>query len=207
MAVNKFPIEGFPRGVLKELGLDYRNIPISFATSEKRVHIMDTVEICMDGAGFSKKSERRSLCDLEVPGKDTQPHVWTKLYGKGNPNYGIERAFDDSLQEWSFWETPMNEPIVVDLEYRTAQTLSAYTMQSGPVESGRMPISWTILASIDGVTWNLIDERHEMEIWRHNEERKFVVKSAGAYPFYRFVFEKTDRPGIMRIYEIGLHVS
>lgn len=207
MAVNRSPIEGFPRGILKELGLDYRNISVSFATSEKRVHVIDNIEVCMDGAGFAEKPERDSPYDLSLPNEEAQPHVWIKLYGKDNLIYGIERAFDESLQEWSFWETSMREPIIVDLEYKTAQTLLAYTLQSGPVVSGRMPISWTISASIDGVTWIPIDEHREMEIWRDNEERKFVVKSPGPHRFYRFVFEKAEAPEIMRIYEIGLHLS
>jgi hypothetical protein len=116
--------------------------------------------------------------------------------------YGIGRAFDKSAAPDNFWETSITRPVTLDISYRVPTALTAYEFAAG--ETGtRMPVIWKLFASADGQMWTAVDEENITGAWNSGETRRFTIK-AKPVPYYRFIFEKSSHPSIMRIYEINL---
>lgn len=119
-------------------------------------------------------------------------------------NQFISMLHQDSYSRGNFVETakpPMilrrdfNMPIIVQ-QYRLG------TGSDGIDSTGRMPISWKLSASNDGVHWQLIDKRSNQPNWHLNEIRVFSIASSKSYRFYEFKFFNHSKINVIRIYNI-----
>ena len=113
------------------------------------------------------------------------------------------RAFDGSVAPDDFWESLIANPITLDVNYADPITLNSYEFSAGETTE-RMPVTWRLLVSEDSQNWTLLDSQTDFKNWSLNESRIFAIKKLQPYRHYRFVFEKSADPEVMRIYEIKL---
>jgi hypothetical protein len=213
MGTNRTPIEGFPRGVLKELGLDYRNLPVSFTNAQQAVvvHVKGNIEVCMDGAGFYIPDPGKSCLIREGQVKEEQPghtDLWITLHAPDNPVFGIAQAFDGSITPGSFWETRINEPVIFDIDYKKPMVMRTYSIHAGPYVPYRMPTAWKVFGSNDENTWDLLQEETGVKPWQVNEQRTYAIPGdKPAYRDYRVEFDKAGDDKILRIYDLNFLVA
>lgn len=121
----------------------------------------------------------------------------------GSPLHDVSKAFDESVSPNDFWETSIVEPVNLYIDYRVAIALSSYKFSAGEAPE-RMPISWRLMASRDNQKWEVLDRKIDFRHWGPNKTETFEVKVAQEYRHYRFIFDKSLDPEILRIYEIKI---
>jgi hypothetical protein len=69
---------------------------------------------------------------------------------------------------------------------------------------GRMPLSWKLSGSLDGINWQVLDHRQNVPAWHPDEIRTFPVRRSGIYDRFRFTAETGANPDIIRLYSLRL---
>lgn len=78
--------------------------------------------------------------------------------------------------------TSRSGPVAVD-----SYTLSATTVAGAPR-------SWTLSGSVDGVTWDTLDERADQTFTWDNQTRPFTAETTGSYSSYRLQLQAGEQP-------------
>jgi hypothetical protein len=121
--------------------------------------------------------------------------------GKG---HAADRAFDLSLAEDSYWEVSGAFPLWLQIEYPARTRINKYTFNSGAYEFSRMPYSWELSGSNDGVKWESVDKQDHQRGWKRAESRVYNTASKKEFKFFRFLFKSGNEAKNMRIYEINI---
>ena len=130
-----------------------------------------------------------------------------------DPPFRLQRALDNIY--YTFWETRGPFPIKVDFRFFAKKKIQCYAFQAGADRAGdRMPRSWKLLGSNDGLTWNVLDSRADEPAWsdakglgdaNNNARRRYLVPAPDSYWFYKMEFLSVyDSEGIFRLYEMAL---
>jgi hypothetical protein len=118
-------------------------------------------------------------------------------------DHGPERAFNDSTDPDSFWESTGPFPIELTVEFPRPTILSNYTFRAHP-ESTRMPSQWLVEGAEDGREWVVLDEEQMREGWEANQSRTFPLRSRMSVRQIRFRFLQAADATILRIHKIEL---
>lgn len=129
-----------------------------------------------------------------------------------DPPFRLQRALDNIY--YTFWETRGPFPIKADFRFFEKKKIQCYAFQAGADRAGdRMPRSWKLLGSNDGLAWNVLDSRTDEPVWteaaglgdaNNNARRRYVVPSPDSYQFYKMEFLSVyNREGIFRLYEMA----
>jgi hypothetical protein len=111
------------------------------------------------------------------------------------------RAFDGSAAPDDFWETTVSEPVVLDFAFETPRPIQSYQFSPGE-DTSRRPIAWRLEASADGQDWVVIDDR-DLGLENGGADA-FATSTRQSFQRYRFVFERSSHPQLLRIYEVML---
>ena len=114
---------------------------------------------------------------------------------------GKEQAFDGSEntkwldfspESWIQYNFPINDPVVV----------SSYKLTSANDAPRRDPKDWQLIASNDGVNWELLDEQSDVQFSNRFQQKSFIFSNARAYSMYRLVFTANHGANIIQLAEI-----
>jgi hypothetical protein len=102
------------------------------------------------------------------------------------------------------WELgPWPYPCCLRLVFKTGSArIEKYALCAGHVEPAdwdRMPLSWTLEGSVDGVEWTRLDARGIEPDWRQAETRVYEVAYPGRYSIYQIRFTGGEARGCMRL--------
>ena len=112
--------------------------------------------------------------------------------------YGIERGFDHSTANNSFWEAA-NYPQEASIKFEAPQRLASFTLSAGE-EASRMPTQFELLGSPDGTNWTQL-QSWKTEAFKPNETRQFLVNSHPSFGYFRFRFLGGEQ-SIFRLYDL-----
>jgi len=214
MATSPTGMQGLPRGLLKEMGLNYRNIPIQYQLNQSEFRFyavkpknVQFKEIFMSDVGLGFSNNRTVHSECQCSGSQfvvDLPRVAVYSNITNVSSYSILKVFDNSLH--SFWETRFEgHPVTLDFEYNQPTKLYSYEFYCGihgRDSTDRMPMSWKVLASSDRSTWVTLDTHENVKPWNQDEKRLFKINAQQPYLYYKFVFEKTAS-AMIRLYEIN----
>jgi hypothetical protein len=123
--------------------------------------------------------------------------------GLSDPPFRIQRALDDIY--YTFWETLAHFPVRADFGLFASKAVRCYALQAGEDRAhDRMPKSWRLLGSEDGLQWTLLDARDGETAWTDNARRAYPVAAPRAYRNYRLEFLSINGGTHLRVYEIFL---
>lgn len=71
----------------------------------------------------------------------------------------------------------------------------------------RMPRSWVLQGSRDGRDWIDLDRQSEVPPWSSDEVRAYGIGTTSAFAFFRLIVERTDVPGVVRLYKFRIEGS
>lgn len=117
--------------------------------------------------------------------------------------YTPEHAFLGSVVQDRFWETHGEFPIDLVVVLPAPRDLAGYALATGDL-SARMPVSWDLDGSRDGVSWVALDRQPRIPRWHANEGRSYRIAAQGPVKLLRFRFLAGEDPRILRIYKIDL---
>lgn len=199
-------MQGMVRGALKDITPDYRNVHVTTAGDYSHMHIAGSpVEICSNISGLMgiQKAATQSTCYIKPSLSNEVNDGWITLYDM--KDIGILKAFDKLRGKYAgVWETSILEPVIFDIAYQTPQILLSYIFHAGVPDIDRLPSEWEILGSNDGKNWVGVDIGLDKKLYSPNEKREYFIKSPRPYKNYRWIFKKSNNPGILRIWEIDL---
>lgn len=201
-------LDGLPLGVLREMGFGPRNLAVSYRTRPSGIHVDHTIEICMDDARIGDAVNTRSLCRDAADTFAHRPDAATvDVRGLEHAAPALVNAFDGATGRGSYWETSIATGVILDLRYPHAQAMNEYRFSSGPERTERMPISWNVRASHDGIHWVLLESHTERTPWMRNETRAYVLNPKVRFERYAFEFDKALDERYLRVYEMDFRVE
>ncbi len=107
------------------------------------------------------------------------------------------RAFGGS----SLW-TPQSLPAWLQRRFPTERKATKYKIQVSSADYG--PTTFSLLGSLDSVTWATLDLRVGEATWGAGEEREYDILNPGAYYYYRLeITANAAGPGRPRIEELS----
>ncbi|MBF0538345.1 MAG: discoidin domain-containing protein [Nitrospirae bacterium] len=124
---------------------------------------------------------------------------------KSTLEHPAEYAFDGITDGDGFWEAGGGYPLWIEVIYDSPKTIKKYALHSGPDSEDRMPISWQLQGSDDGLQWNILDNRDKEKPWGKRQVREYAILKPMTYKHYRLHFTEGSTPTILRIYEINLY--
>lgn len=102
--------------------------------------------------------------------------------GQGFPKDGPENAFDKNkkfrIKAKSMW-------LQYQYNNNAKQEVIAYVITSAGDTPSRDPKAWKLLGSIDGQTWDMLDEKTNQNFDENNLSRLFKIAKPGSYNAYR----------------------
>ncbi len=114
-----------------------------------------------------------------------------------------EHAFGDARSPDHFWEAEGGFPINLIVVFPAARTINGYVLSSGQF-GDRMPVSWLLEGSRDGIAWFSLDRQGPVANWGADESRTYRVAAPQAATLLRFRFLSGENEKILRIYGIEL---
>jgi hypothetical protein len=110
-----------------------------------------------------------------------------------------------------FWEKRGSYPFTWTRRVNQPITPISYMMttanhgENGIDSWGRMPSSWSLHASVDGITWKAIHTVHDQPKWRSNEKRIFEIEGANEpYNYFRLQAFDGWNKDIIRIESVAI---
>lgn len=76
--------------------------------------------------------------------------------------------------------------------------------ENGKDSWGRMPRSWLIEGSKDGMQWTELDRQAAVPQWQANEVRAFPIKASETFTHFRLVVSETTEGGVVRVYRFRI---
>jgi hypothetical protein len=113
-----------------------------------------------------------------------------------------DRAFDQSQNLDSFWEAE-HFPVDLVVILPKPQVLNAYTISAKEL-TNRMPKSWILEGSREGLTWITLDQQEGIKSWQLNEARNYRIDTVEPVAILRFQFRAGFDSELLRIYEIAI---
>jgi len=83
-----------------------------------------------------------------------------------------------------------------------AKTYLTYTIKSSAVAEN-IPKDWTLLGSVDGVGYTLIDTVVNQTGWSTDEVRTFTIDNPGSYKYYKLVITDINGGAAIEVKQIG----
>ncbi|MBF0343491.1 MAG: discoidin domain-containing protein [Nitrospirae bacterium] len=114
-------------------------------------------------------------------------------------------VFDGVTDGDGFWEPTGAYPFWIEVIYGSSKIIKKYSLCSGSDAEERMPVSWQLHGSDDGLTWEILDIRANVKSWKKRQIRDYTVLKPKAFKHYRLRFTEGGNPTVMRIYEINLY--
>ncbi len=131
----------------------------------------------------------------------------TEEFKSVEPDYfKLSNLFDGNTS--TMWEAPLQYPASITLKNTGDSLLSiakyTFSADTGAGALMRMPKSWKLEGSMDGVHWVELDSRTNQSNWTDFEQRSFVpTNSRQSSKFFRLTFTDGNTPGIIRMNEIS----
>jgi len=155
--------------------------------------------------------ERRILRPWEVCAEMVPLRPWPFRFKSVEPASVINPArsmfiYDDDAL---FWETKATSPHDVYIYISKTTSISGYQLIPAPYGTEsyeRMPSEWSLLGSIDGYTWQLIDNRTDVHYSPSQKPFKFTPACSGSFSYFKFIF-KVKSYDILRIGKIQFNVT
>lgn len=119
--------------------------------------------------------------------------------GEGSP-----KLVDGDLAS-KFLINPYVNTLYMQITFKTAQRVAAYTLTSANDASGRDPKNWKIQASNDGgATWVDLDSRAGETFPTRKLTKRYDFTNITAYKIYRFSVTANGGDGLFQLAEWGL---
>jgi predicted alpha-1,2-mannosidase len=128
--------------------------------------------------------------DLEVPAvlTDASGPAYGSLTAADGT--GVAGLTDDNMRSSATFAGPS-----ADLVWTSRSgpvSVESYTVSATTVEAA--PRSWTLSGSVDGTTWQTLDERADQSFMWDNQTRPFTAAETGSFSYYRLQFAGADVP-------------
>lgn len=114
------------------------------------------------------------------------------------------QAFDGSTSPDDFWETHMNGAVILQFSLPSPITIHSYQFLKGE-DMSRRPVAWRLEASYNDNEWIVLDTQDTSVTKWVDVDKVYSTNAENAYLRYRFVFERSADPEILRIYEIAIN--
>lgn len=118
------------------------------------------------------------------------------------------QVFDGDKETYAQWSTVTAGYVAYQLASGSAIVNHYWLVAPDASQAHKMPISWRLEGSADGVTWVALDTRQGESGWAGGETRFFEFENQTAYAYHRFRWLSTDDTGgtpDTRIVEIGIN--
>ncbi|EPY05368.1 hypothetical protein PAALTS15_20798 [Paenibacillus alvei TS-15] len=116
-----------------------------------------------------------------------------------NPSYDAWKAFSKTTESDKYlecWETTSKSPAWLSYEFQSPTMVAIYTIQAinGDNNLNRMPKDWTFEASMDELTWDILDSQQDQMNWSKNETRAFTIPfdKRKEYKIYRINIQSNN---------------
>lgn len=156
---------------------------------KKDIELNGTIPFRNVGVELANDHKRYSLSGLDS--KDRQEN------NNNSVRYSSLFDKDDS----SFLEYAKSCELIFERRLRPIE-LASYTIGTGihlPEAIERMPVAWSLYGSDDGVRWQMLDRRENVD-WSKQKEQSFYVDKDHTFNFLRFV--ALGKTGIIRLYKL-----
>ncbi|WP_152523838.1 discoidin domain-containing protein [Paenibacillus alvei] len=130
---------------------------------------------------------------------NTTPQGTAKASSVYNPSYDAWKAFSKTTESDKYlecWETTSKSPAWLSYEFQSPTMVAIYTIQAinGDNNLNRMPKDWTFEASMDELTWDILDSQQDQMNWSKNETRAFTIPfdKRKEYKIYRINIQSNN---------------
>ena len=126
------------------------------------------------------------------------------IYTPGDPKkMGISHAFDNKVDEKSFFETGIDEKPSIIIEFNNPVNYFTYEFFSGKSET-RLPTKW-VLEYFNNNEWVIFDVKSSNS-WKKYSLKNFEVRTEKKFSKFRITFESVNSVDkTLRIYEIKIN--
>ena len=127
------------------------------------------------------------------------------IYTPGDPKkMGISHAFDNKVDETSFFETGIDEKPSIIIEFNNPVNYFTYEFFSGKSET-RLPTKWVLEYFNNNNEWVIFDVK-SLNSWKQYSLKNFEVRTEKKFSKFRITFESVNSVDkILRIYEIKIN--
>ena len=156
--------------------------------------------IDMNEANISSKINKKNKKNIKsCPKKDFV------IYTSNDPKkMGISQAFDNKVDETSFYETGVEEKPSIIIEFKNSLNFFNYEFFSGKNNS-RLPIKWILEYFDENNQWVIFDVKN-VNSWKEYSSKKFEARLKKKFSKFKITFESVNSDDkILRIYEIKIN--
>ena len=147
-----------------------------------------------NGSGYTQVAE---ITFLNNPLDPTYPIITAR--GENLPSEGKEKAFDlNNTTKWLDYSATS----FLQIQYQFANTFNQYVIVSGNDVPDRDPLSWTIQASNNGISWTTLDSRTNQSWASRNLAKTFTLNNTVAYTYYRMNITAVTSGNIVQLSEL-----
>jgi len=121
----------------------------------------------------------------EKKARDLTAVIFESIDASGtNFDHFPEYAFDDDL--FTKWLQLGDSGLWLRFHFPEGQVIQHYTVTSGDDVPSRDPKDWQVEGSMDGLEWEVLDIRQEVDFPERRQRKGFELDNNSAYHYYRF---------------------
>jgi len=143
-----------------------------------------------------KKNQKNLIPEMT---SNTTPLGVAKASSVYNSSYDAWKAFSKTTESDKYlecWETSNKSPAWLSYEFQHPSMVAIYTIQAinGDNNLNRMPKDWMFEASMDEMTWEVLDRQQDQMNWSKNEIRAFTIPfdKRKEYKIYRINIQSNN---------------
>jgi hypothetical protein len=111
-----------------------------------------------------------------------------------------EYAFDDD--PFTKWLQLGGSDLWLSYYFPEGRTIQHYTVTSGDDVPGRDPTDWRLEGSMNGVDWETIDTRQDIDFPQRRQQKGFQISNENAYSYYRFYIAANSGADAVQLQEL-----